>query len=851
MEKLMMNRCKESLADLLEIEPNNAKALRIRGKTYPMMKKHEESLADLNKSLEIEPNNAEALRSRKFIADAFRSHGEAYRMTNRYKKLLEELNKSLIVEPNNTIALRSRGETYLMMNRLKESLIDLNKSLEIEPNDAVALRIRGETYYMMYRYGASLADLNKSLEIKPNNAAALRIRGETYRMMNRYEESLADLNKSLEIEPNHSKTLRSCVKTLEYLNKSLNIKPNNAVALRIRGETYCIMNRYEESLADLNKSLEIEPNNADALRSREKTLKGLDKSLEIKPNNAVALRIRGETYRIMNRYEESLADLNKSLEINPNNADALSGRGETYRMMNKYEASLADLNKSLEIEPNNAGALSRRKNIAFSLRIRGETYRMENRYEESLVDLNKSLEIEPNNSKTLSNRGETYLMMNRYEEALADLNKSLEIEPNNAETLRNRGEIYYALTRYEESHQDLVRYKSLDGCTNCRYYNTSKTWCQLCDQKRIIRGWSSGNKEIDECVKKFQIKITKYEKLIEWIPFDRLVGLQTIGKGGFGTIYSAIWLDGKPVVNNDLRAREQSCKVALKTLSTLKEFENHVQCRLNGLGLEIYGITQHIETQTYLMVFQYANRGNMYDFLTSNFKELDWENKLKHLIDVSNDLARIHESGYIHCDFHSGNILLNQYSYFIKSFITDLGLSKSLKESASKGEVYGVMPYTAPEILLGEEFTQAADIYSLGIIMTELSTGKRPFYGSPFDYELALKICNGLRPGFSEKTPKCYIKLANQCMDFNPHSRPSAKDISSKFSKWRMIVMKPWISNSEESDIKRSFISANEEIKATQITLPNFQNSQYTSRLMNTKEIKLAYESAKFRGNFN
>ncbi|CAG8793567.1 11795_t:CDS:1, partial [Gigaspora rosea] len=51
----------------------------------------------------------------------------------------------------------------------------------------------------------------------------------------------------------------------------------------------------------------------------------------------------------------------------------------------------------------------------------------------------------------------------------------------------------------------------------------------------------------------------------------------------------------------------------------------------------------------------------------------------------------------------------------------------------------------------------------------------------------------------------------------------------------------------EESDIKRSFISANEEIKATQITLPNFQNSQYTSRLMNTKEIKLAYESAKFR----
>ncbi|RIB21694.1 kinase-like domain-containing protein [Gigaspora rosea] len=247
------------------------------------------------------------------------------------------------------------------------------------------------------------------------------------------------------------------------------------------------------------------------------------------------------------------------------------------------------------------------------------------------------------------------------------------------------------------------------------------------------------------------------------------------------------------------------------------------------------------------MVFRYANSGNMYDFLISNFKELDWKNKLKHLIDVSNDLDRIHESGYVHCDFHSGNILLNQYKIMMKSFVTDLGLSKSLKESASKGEIYGVMPYIAPEILLGEEYTQAADIYSLGIIMSELSTGKRPFYGSPFDYELALKICKGLRPGFSEKTPKCYIELANQCMDSNPHNRPSAKQVSLKLLKWRRIVMKPRISNNEDSDIKKSFISANKEIKTTQIILPNFQNSLYTSRLINTKEIKLAYESVKFR----
>ncbi|RIB19106.1 kinase-like domain-containing protein [Gigaspora rosea] len=252
--------------------------------------------------------------------------------------------------------------------------------------------------------------------------------------------------------------------------------------------------------------------------------------------------------------------------------------------------------------------------------------------------------------------------MNRYEESLADLNKLLEIEPNNADALRNRGATYYMLTRYEESRKDLV--KSL----------------------------------------------------------EMLVNRQKIGKGGFGTIYSAIWLDGKPIIRDNLRAREQSCKVALKSLNNLE-----ISLKLNGLGLEIYGITQNIENKTYLMVFQYADNGNKYDFLISNFKRIDWENKLRYLIDVLNDLTRIHESGYVHCDFHSGNILLNQYKIMMKSFVTDLGLSKNLKESASKGEVYGVMPYVAPEILLGGEYTQASDIYGLGIIMTELSTGKRSF----------------------------------------------------------------------------------------------------------------------------
>lgn len=85
-------------------------------------------------------------------------------------------------------------------------------------------------------------------------------------------------------------------------------------------------------------------------------------------------------------------------------------------------------------------------------------------------------------------------------------------------------------------------------------------------------------------------------------------------------------------------------------------------------------------------------------------------------------------------------------------------------------------------------------------------------------------------------------------MDSNPCNRPIAKYVSSILSKWRTIITNPSVPIShEESDIQSSFISANEEINTTQITLSNYQSSKYTSKLIKSKEIKQAYESAKFR----
>ncbi|RIB22264.1 hypothetical protein C2G38_2174394 [Gigaspora rosea] len=61
------------------------------------------------------------------------------------------------------------------------------------------------------------------------------------------------------------------------------------------------------------------------------------------------------------------------------------------------------------------------------------------------------------------------------------------------------------------------------------------------------------------------------------------------------------------------------------------------------------------------------------------------------------------------------------------TYITDLGLSRKNDESDLKDSIYSILPYIAPEMLTEQTYIIASDVYSLGIIVTEMSTGK-PHY---------------------------------------------------------------------------------------------------------------------------
>ncbi|CAG8607337.1 23867_t:CDS:1 [Cetraspora pellucida] len=110
-------------------------------------------------------------------------------------------------------------------------------------------------------------------------------------------------------------------------------------------------------------------------------------------------------------------------------------------------------------------------------------------------------------------------------------------------------------------------------------------------------------------------------------------------------------------------------------------------------------------------------------------------------------------------------------------------------------------------------FTPAADVYSLGVIMTEISTGKQAFE----------------RLEFVPGTPDCYVKLAKRCLDPNPKNRATAKSVNFQVGLW----IEEMSSLNEENEIKRLFLESDNTL---QIISTNI-NSSLMSKPIDTIDI--------------
>ncbi|RHZ79207.1 hypothetical protein Glove_151g115 [Diversispora epigaea] len=397
-----------------------------------------------------------------------------------------------------------------------------------------------------------------------------------------------------------------------------------------------------------------------------------------------------------------------------------------------------------------------------------------------------------------------------------------------------------------------------EKCPEC---GQGYSWCEFCYPKHFqdeFNNWTSGNDKVDKFIQDAQLNAKHLRAIIEWIPYDRFKDVKLIGKGGFGTIHYARWIDG--FIDKWNEKKQQWNRVPEKGKVALKRFENivnlddvlnevsiHLKTHSKIASIRFYGITQDPETHLYIMVLEFAEKGNLREYIKINFNNINWKQKLYDLYILSLRLMRIHELDIIHRDFHPGNILLSELND--PMMISDYGLSKLIEANPHNPEqknVVGVLPYIAPEVLNGdEEYTKAADVYSFGIIAYEIVTGFPPYPDIPHDRILAMKICNGLRPKIPFHTPKLVTRTIMRCWDARVTHRPTFKELVKELWKYYSDY-RDYLEDEKNKDSeiviqikKTEEFLANQESTTTTTTTATPLNYQthpqaiYTSRLLN------------------
>ncbi|GMP97435.1 hypothetical protein CsSME_00045692 [Camellia sinensis var. sinensis] len=203
---------------------------------------------------------------------------------------------------------------------------------------------------------------------------------------------------------------------------------------------------------------------------------------------------------------------------------------------------------------------------------------------------------------------------------------------------------------------------------------------------------------------------------------------EEIGRGGGGVVYKGVFPD-----NHDHRI------AAIKKLNQAncpgeEEFlaEANTIGKFNHMNLiEMWGYCA--EGKHRLLVYKYMEHGSLADNLSSN--TLDWEKRFEIALGIAKGLAYLHEEcleWVLHCDVKPQNILLDTN---FQPKVADFGLSKLVNRgsvnsnSNFSSRIRGTRGYMAPEWIFSLPITSKVDVYSYGVVVLELVTGKNPTTG--------------------------------------------------------------------------------------------------------------------------
>ncbi|KDO35386.1 TKL protein kinase [Saprolegnia parasitica CBS 223.65] len=290
------------------------------------------------------------------------------------------------------------------------------------------------------------------------------------------------------------------------------------------------------------------------------------------------------------------------------------------------------------------------------------------------------------------------------------------------------------------------------------------------------------------------------------IPVTDLQRDVVLARGGFGVVYLGT-----------LRQKE---KVAMKRLlpnfmasaRAIDEFLHEIRLYSSLHHAHIVGFkgVTWSNARNITIVMEYMPYSDVWSLLLKNKWVTSWFTKMQHdamrgrttmgmvkgpefgvsKIDVAKAIASalryLHglETPLIHRDIKTRNVLLGAH---YEAKLTDFGTSRFRADDLTMTAEIGTAAWIAPEVLKGVRYTEKADIYSFGVMMSELDTTEIPYAnlflepGSTLTLartRIAMLVVNGeLRPGFRAQCPHQIARVARRCLAFDPAQRPTATEL--------------------------------------------------------------------------
>ncbi|MBB5207572.1 serine/threonine-protein kinase [Chiayiivirga flava] len=198
-----------------------------------------------------------------------------------------------------------------------------------------------------------------------------------------------------------------------------------------------------------------------------------------------------------------------------------------------------------------------------------------------------------------------------------------------------------------------------------------------------------------------------------------------LGRGGMGVVYKGF----EPALNRHVAIKELSPSLAHDP-NLVERFlrEARSMAALSDPHIiQVYFIGTDEATQQPFFAMEFVDGDSLSGLLKREGK-LSVENTLKILHQTAQGLATAHDKGVIHRDIKPGNLMLTTRGQVkIADFGIALATQDISKKLTSTGEFVGTPGYLSPEVCLGKIVDQRSDIFSLGIVMFEMLSGKTPF----------------------------------------------------------------------------------------------------------------------------